>query len=67
MTESNSDVSDVKGLSVTGPGHPAPRKSSIAVISSRVLLGPQKRIIIQHQNEEYHLRQTKNGKLILTK
>ncbi|HCM62744.1 MAG TPA: hemin uptake protein HemP [Morganella sp. (in: Bacteria)] len=23
--------------------------------------------MIQHQNEEYHLRQTKNGKLILTK
>ncbi|WP_235843625.1 hemin uptake protein HemP [Morganella psychrotolerans] len=22
---------------------------------------------MQHQNEEYHLRQTKNGKLILTK
>ncbi|HHZ8351471.1 TPA: hemin uptake protein HemP [Morganella morganii] len=24
-------------------------------------------IIICHQNEEYHLRRTKNGKLILTK
>ncbi|WP_348769787.1 hemin uptake protein HemP [Morganella morganii] len=24
-------------------------------------------IIIRHQNEEYHLRRTKNGKLILTK
>lgn len=23
--------------------------------------------IIRHQNEEYHLRRTKNGKLILTK
>ncbi|WP_413491547.1 hemin uptake protein HemP [Morganella psychrotolerans] len=64
MAESNSDA---KKLSVTGHDHPATRKNSIAVISSRVLLGPQKRIIIQHQNEEYHLRQTKNGKLILTK
>ncbi|GAA0330138.1 hemin uptake protein HemP [Morganella psychrotolerans] len=64
MAESNSDA---KELSVTGHDHPAPRKNSIAVISSRILLGPQKRIIIQHQNEEYHLRQTKNGKLILTK
>ncbi|MCU6236285.1 hemin uptake protein HemP [Morganella morganii] len=24
-------------------------------------------VIIHHQNEEYHLRRTKNGKLILTK
>lgn len=64
MAESNSDA---KELSVTGHELPAPRKNSIAVINSRVLLGPQKRIIIQHQNEEYHLRQTKNGKLILTK
>ncbi|EJK8624251.1 TPA: hemin uptake protein HemP [Morganella morganii] len=24
-------------------------------------------VIICHQNEEYHLRRTKNGKLILTK
>nr|BEP21016.1 hypothetical protein SUGSMm_18130 [Morganella morganii subsp. sibonii] len=39
----------------------------ITVISSEALLGPQQRIIIRHQNEEYHLRRTKNGKLILTK
>lgn len=52
MTESNSDVSDVKDLSVTGHTHPAPQKNRIAVISSQVLLGPQKRIIIQHQNND---------------
>ncbi len=50
-----------------------PRKVSIACpdseqhVSSRQLLGRDKRLRIQHQNEFYELRITRSGKLILTK
>ncbi|RUT65987.1 hypothetical protein CKG00_05910 [Morganella morganii] len=62
MTENNEYFS-VPVLS----GYKNTATDKITVISSEALLGPQQRIIIRHQNEEYHLRRTKNGKLILTK
>ena len=62
MTENNQN-SVISGRS--GYKNTATNKNT--VISSEALLGPQQRIIIHHQNEEYHLRRTKNGKLILTK
>jgi len=40
------------------------RKNSI---TSRELLGDERELIIVHAGELYHLRITKNGKLILTK
>ena len=62
MTENNQNyvISVLTGYKNTAT-------DKITVISSEALLGPQQRIIIRHQKEEYHLRRTKNGKLILTK
>ena len=36
-------------------------------ICSRVLLGPEGRVVIEHDGQRYLLRQTNAGKLILTK
>lgn len=36
-------------------------------LSSATLLGGHGEVIIEHAGEEYHLRRTRNGKLILTK
>lgn len=36
-------------------------------ISSQVLLEGARELVIQHQGSEYHLRLTRNDKLILTK
>lgn len=35
-------------------------------ISSELLLGPAGQLVIVHNGREYRLRQTQNGKLILT-
>ena len=35
-------------------------------VSSAVLLGERKELVIVHNGREYHLRLTQNGKLILT-
>jgi hemin uptake protein HemP len=35
-------------------------------ISSQQLLGPRREVVIVHNGREYRLRQTQNGKLILT-
>jgi len=36
-------------------------------VSSHALLGGARELVIQHQGGEYHLRLTRNDKLILTK
>jgi hemin uptake protein HemP len=36
-------------------------------ISSQRLLAGERELVIQHLGSEYHLRLTRNGKLILTK
>ena len=36
-------------------------------ISSQRLLAGERELVIQHMGSEYHLRLTRNGKLILTK
>lgn len=38
-----------------------------AVVTSAELLRGEKEIVIAHRGEHYRLRQTSNGKLILTK
>ncbi|MGN6519687.1 MAG: hemin uptake protein HemP [Dokdonella sp.] len=38
-----------------------------ARISSSVLLGRGRELVIEHAGQEYHLRLTRNDKLILTK
>jgi hemin uptake protein HemP len=45
--------------SVVGP--------SIRRITSQLLLDGERELVIQHLDSEYHLRLTRNGKLILTK
>ncbi|MEN0580888.1 hemin uptake protein HemP [Phytobacter palmae] len=42
--------------------HPGDRR-----INSKTLLGNSARVVIEHQGQEYLLRQTHAGKLILTK
>ncbi len=39
----------------------------IKLISSESLFGMGKEVLIQHRGEQYHLRLTRNDKLILTK
>lgn len=41
--------------------------SAIRRISSQRLLAGERELVIQHMGSEYHLRLTRNGKLILTK
>jgi len=36
-------------------------------LSSRTLFGQAKEVVIEHCGEEYRLRRTRNGRLILTK
>jgi hemin uptake protein HemP len=36
-------------------------------VSSQMLLKGERELVIQHQGSEYHLRLTRNDKLILTK
>lgn len=45
----------------TAPAAPVRR------ISSQRLLAGERELVIQHLGSEYHLRLTRNGKLILTK
>jgi len=39
----------------------------IKLVSSENLFGTGKEVLIQHRGEQYHLRLTRNDKLILTK
>ena len=41
--------------------------ASVRRISSQSLLQGERELVIQHQGNEYHLRLTRNDKLILTK
>lgn len=45
----------------------APSASPVRRISSQRLLAGERELVIQHLGSEYHLRLTRNGKLILTK
>ncbi|WP_255467811.1 hemin uptake protein HemP [Reyranella sp. CPCC 100927] len=44
-----------------------PRAPSIRRVGSRELMGPSGQLIIRHAGDEYRLRVTSKGKLILTK
>lgn len=60
-------------LSLPQPLAALRRPSSAAVstamrhVSSHELLAGARELVIQHQGDEYHLRLTRNDKLILTK
>jgi len=45
----------------------APASATTRHVSSQSLLDGARELVIQHQGSEYHLRLTRNDKLILTK
>jgi hemin uptake protein HemP len=49
------------------PAAPAVPDAATRRISSQSLLKGERELVIQHQGSEYHLRLTRNDKLILTK
>jgi hemin uptake protein HemP len=49
------------------PPPDAPAAAPVRRISSQRLLAGERELVIQHLGSEYHLRLTRNGKLILTK
>ena len=46
---------------------PAAEVRATQRVSSQMLLNGERELVIQHQGSEYHLRLTRNDKLILTK
>jgi hemin uptake protein HemP len=46
---------------------PTPTAATARRVSSHALLEGERELVIQHQGSEYHLRLTRNDKLILTK
>ena len=46
---------------------PSPVSATARRVSSHSLLEGERELVIQHQGSEYHLRLTRNDKLILTK
>ena len=57
----NTSIDTARAVMVRQPGGSQER------IASEELLGGLGRIVIEHAGQEYFLRQTKAGKLILTK
>ena len=49
------------------PALPSPTPAAARRVSSHALLEGERELVIQHQGSEYHLRLTRNDKLILTK
>ena len=50
-----------------GGGRETPRWEALSTVSSESLLGARGELKIQHNGEQYSLRRTRLGKLILTK
>lgn len=61
------DSKDKSMSSHLEPGNTVTRKSSCPVYTSEQVLQGNPEAIIIHADQEYRLRQTSNGKLILTK
>lgn len=53
-------------LSLKPKTRPAP-DAAVRRVSSQALLQGERELVIQHEGSEYHLRLTRNDKLILTK
>ena len=53
--------------SIPRPALPSPTPATARRVSSHALLEGERELVIQHQGSEYHLRLTRNDKLILTK
>jgi hemin uptake protein HemP len=61
------DRADSKALPASERGAAAPSPESTRVIASDVLLAGASQLAIRHRDTVYVLRQTRFGKLILTK
>lgn len=57
----------VRSLQLVSTQTSAPDATGVPRISSQQLLDGGRELVIQHQGGEYHLRLTRNDKLILTK
>lgn len=64
---SNRDKTTAQAEPPSANANPASILPTDRRISSQTLLGEGARIVIEHQGQEYLLRQTHAGKLILTK
>jgi hemin uptake protein HemP len=51
----------------SGPAQPVPGNAGVPRIESSELLGQTGQLIIDHAGQDYRLRITSNGKLLLTK
>jgi hemin uptake protein HemP len=49
------------------PNAPTPGGQADLLIHAQQLFGPSRVVFIEYRGERYQLRQTRNGKLILTK
>lgn len=70
MSDQNSSHADVtkRGVVIRNAGQRLDQEfSGEQHVSSHALLGEQQCLSIEHNNEFYQLRLTRNGKLILTK
>ncbi len=56
-----------RSLQLVNTRHAVADNAAIPRISSQMLLDGGRELVIQHQGGEYHLRLTRNDKLILTK
>ncbi|MDN0087282.1 hemin uptake protein HemP [Yersinia nurmii] len=63
----NSTYSNLYPATASGTEDSPPPLEQPACINSEQLLGRHGLVIINHQGQFYQLRQTKSGKLILTK
>ena len=54
-------------LALARPRPAVPVPGTVRRVSSHALLEGARELVIQHQGGEYHLRLTRNDKLILTK
>lgn len=58
---------DKQSKTVNGPGATEGKCAEIPVLKTKDLFLQSREVMIQHNNEIYHLRLTKSGKLILNK
>jgi hemin uptake protein HemP len=54
-------------LQITHRSARAPAVAPLRRLTSEALLGGAREVILEHRGEQYRLRVTSNGKLILTK
>ena len=67
MTKNGSDIPSGTATPSTELGGEAGTSAAVPGVTSESLLGERGELKIQHNGEQYSLRRTRHGKLILTK